>query len=122
MIPEGSYNAEIIEVTPKTSRAGNEMFEVKMNIDHEGEGTHVWDYIVHSLEWKMDSARKSVGLGPDDEVTVESLIGRWVQVRINHETYDGKTRPKVKAWTGPGEADTAQETHVDEGEEDDYPI
>lgn len=114
MLPEGNYNAQIINAEPKTSKAGNAMIEVKMNIDHDGESTHVWDYAVFHIDWKMEDVRSAIGLSPTDDVTTESLKGKWVEVEIVHEEWNDKIKPKVKKWVGEG---TPPETNGDSDKE-----
>ena len=122
MIPEGSYSAQIINAEATTSRAGNEMINVKMNIDHEGESTHVFVYVVFNWEWKVDYVLMSLGMKPDADLTPEAMMGKWVQVRIVHEDHpEYPTKPKVDRWTGPGETQSSDATD-DEGEEVDIAI
>mgnify|MGYP003661776172 CR=1 FL=1 len=122
MLAEGNYNAQIINAEPKTSKAGNEMIEVKMNIDHDGESTHVWDYAVFHIDWKMDDIKSSIGLSSEDDVTVETLMGKWIQVEIIHEEWNGKEKAKVKKWIGVGEAPLTGNDNNDEENDIDYVV
>ena len=121
MIPEGSYSAQINHADTQTSQAGNEMIKTALVIDHEGETAQIHDYIVLHLDWKVEQVRMSLGMNPDDDLTPEAMIGKWVQVRIVHEEHpEYPTKPKLDRWTGPGEPQSSDTT--DEGEEVDIAI
>jgi len=54
LVPEGIYSFKVIEAQDKTSRAGNEMIELKLSIENEAGHTRVlFDYLLEAMASKL---------------------------------------------------------------------
>jgi len=100
-LPKGDYEAVIAVAEAKTSKAGNPMIALTLEIDHDGSTRKVWDYLTFSDAAKGVVGNKCAALGLLDELkdgtlTPESFLGCMCRVRIKHETSEQYgTREKV---------------------------
>jgi hypothetical protein len=66
LLPEGTYDFEVIETSDRPSKKGNDMFMLKFRVfGHDGESRIVWDYIVLGTnfgERKLRNAAAACGL------------------------------------------------------------
>jgi hypothetical protein len=122
LLPEGDHLLEVVNVTEKISKSGNEM----LVLDLECEQGKVRDYLVFSPKtgWKIDTFLKAVGKAPKAkgvlvDVTPSLCLGSKGWARIEHEKDDeGKSWPKVVAWLEKKEV--TQQTQVKK--DDDIPF
>lgn len=107
LIEDGNYEAEITEAKLKVSAAGNTYIALTLTLD--GSNRKVW-YNINFSENEQSRAitlrtLKSIGLDPaalkeaaaDPEAV---FIGKRVEARIEHHTYEGKDRNNVR-WINP---------------------
>ena len=115
MIPEGEHVAQIATVEQTQSKAGNDMLKITMEVAVGEETETIWEYVVlkDNMEWKHDQVRKAVNISADDPLTVDALVGRYVQVEVAHEEYNDKMSPKVKKWVGPAAAPAQEQEEED---------
>lgn len=72
LIPDGEYDAQVIEVDEQTSKAGNAMLKMTVRIWASGGTYQLVDYVVNpSSLWKLKRLASSVGL--NDEFETGSL-------------------------------------------------
>ncbi len=104
-VPAGDYMLEIMEIDPRTTRNGdpmvNVMFEIRngphdgrkvwTNItffkDHENRGAGISLHFLHCIGEPYTGKFK---------VDIMNWIGKKTKATLDVETYDGKTRNKVK--------------------------
>jgi hypothetical protein len=118
LLPEGDHLLEVVNVTEKVSKSGNEM----LVLDLECEQGKVQDYLVFSPKtgWKIDTFLKSVGKAPKSkgvmvDVTPALCLGAQGWARIEHEKDDeGKSWPRVAAWLE--KKDAARQAQVNESD------
>lgn len=60
--PEGTYEATIVSVEEKQSKAGNDMLVVKFRCYSDNRQTLVTDYITDAMTWKLKKIAKAVGM------------------------------------------------------------
>ena len=104
-VPAGTYHAEVSDFEETTSRAGNAMFVVYLEIS---EGTHAGQQIIDRLPQTEKAmfrsaallqalgvkiAKKKIALNP------RSLIGRPVDIVVEDgEPYNGRVRSEVREY------------------------
>jgi hypothetical protein len=122
LLPEGDHLLEVVNVTEKISKSGNEM----LVLDLECEQGKVRDYLVFSPKtgWKIDTFLKSVGKAPKSkgvmvDVTPQLCLGAQGWARIEHEKDDeGKSWPRVVAWLEKKEV--TQQTQINDDDENPF--
>lgn len=98
----GVYDAEVLDCKEKVSKAGNEMLELKLELDTVDGGYHIYDYLIPSKAmWKVGKMLNAFGVRTDEDVDFdpESLIGRQCKVKVkieNDAQYGDKC--KVSEW------------------------
>ena len=110
LVPDGLYCVEIIAAKEKTSKSGNEMFELKLEVRPEGGGSgpKFFDWLVlsESTAWKMDqflaAAGKHPGEGVEVDVDADDLIGLLLTARLRQRKRDKGTTMEVDAYIVPG--------------------
>lgn len=60
--PEGTYEATIVSVEEKQSKAGNDMLVVKFRCYSDNRQTLVTDYITDAMTWKLKKIAKACGM------------------------------------------------------------
>lgn len=127
-VPAGTYRAEVSDFEETTSKAGNEMFVVYLEII---EGPHAGQQIIDRLPQTeramfrsaaflqalgVKIARKKIALNP------RALIGRPVDIVVEDgEPYNGRVKSEVREYlraTKPAKAEPAADPMADEGEID----
>lgn len=127
-VPEGEYTVRIIEAVETISKgSGAEM--IKLNLEVEGHGCRLFDYLIasESTAWKVDAFRRALGEtvvpGVPVEIHPQELISKTARARLKTEEYNGKTSNKIDAWLEPvggvagttsSQAAMAEEDSVDE--------
>lgn len=101
-IPEvGEYGFQVIEFEKTLSKAGKKMAKLKIKLDSDGYGCHIYDYLVLSanMEWKLATFFESLGLKqkgePLNKMPWDKVLGAFGRVKIKHEIYEGEERCKV---------------------------
>ena len=101
-IAPGDYRVRIHDVVEKTSRNGNTMFEVTLDVS--GKNTKLWYYLVLSSD---DFAKTNNRIGtfyqcfgippaPIRDGIEKTWIGKVGGVRVKHEDYNGEMQAKVQ--------------------------
>ena len=127
-VAPGTYRAEVSDFEETTSKAGNAMFVVYLEIT---EGTHAGQQIIDRLPQTeramfrsaaflqalgVKIAKKKIALNP------RSLIGRPVDIVVEDgEPYNGRVRSEVREYlraTKPAKAEPADDPMADEAEID----
>jgi hypothetical protein len=86
--PAGEYDFEIVQATEKNSKAGNPMFELKLQMFNGEKSRFLTDYIVCTMEFKLRHFFESIGRIKDydsgnvDAGRLQGAAGRLV---IKHE-------------------------------------
>lgn len=130
-VPAGTYHAEVSDFEETTSKAGNAMFVVYLEII---EGPHAGQQIIDRLPQTEKAmfrsaaflqalgvkiAKKKIALNP------RSLIGRPVDIIVEDgEPYNGRVKSEVREYlraTKPAKAEPEDDPMADEVEEDDAP-
>jgi hypothetical protein len=63
LLEPGVYDFEIMDAADKTSKAGNEMIELKICIyGADGNGVYIFDYLLESIAYKLRHACDACGL------------------------------------------------------------
>lgn len=131
-VPAGTYHAEVSDFEETTSKAGNAMFVVYLEII---EGPHAGQQIVDRLPQTEKAmfrsaaflqalgvkiAKKKIALNP------RSLIGRPVDIVVEDgEPYNGRVKSEVREYlraTKPAKAEPEDDPMADEVEEDAAPV
>ena len=126
-VAPGTYHAEVSDFEETTSKAGNTMFVVYLEIT---EGAHAGQQIIDRLPQTEKAmfrsaaflqalgvkiAKKKIALNP------RSLIGRPVDIVVEDgEPYNGKVKSEVREYlraTKPAKAEPSDDPMADEAEE-----
>jgi len=87
LLPDDTYEAEVIQCAEKVSKKGQDMLAIKLNVlDGEGRGHHVYDYVSpHFFPQKFKAFFESMGQLPMYESGVidpELILGQYVTAII----------------------------------------
>ena len=91
LLPEGTYDAEVIEAEERTSQKGNDMIALTLQVAHpEGYEARVWDYLVSvpAAVFKIRMFCEAAGLDKQYQsgrLTAKECIGKNVSARIGIE-------------------------------------
>ncbi len=105
----GDYRVRIDEVIPKTSKSGNEMFELTLAVS--GKNSKLWYYIVLMPD---NRERTNQNLGKFFEAfritnfdlnQYHTWLGKIGGVRVKHEEYNGEISAKVQYLLKPEKTD-----------------
>lgn len=67
LLPDGTYDCEVIDTSDKPSKKGSDMYTLKLNVFGDEGGQHVYDYMVignHYGERKLRHAADAFNLIP----------------------------------------------------------
>lgn len=63
LMPNGEYDFEVVAVSDKPSKEGNDMITLKLNVyDSDGNGRIIFDYLTAAMGYKLRHAADSCGL------------------------------------------------------------
>ena len=91
LLPEGTYEAEVIEAEERTSQKGNDMIALTLQVAHpDGYEARVWDYLVSvpAAVFKIRMFCEAAGLDKQYQsgrLTAKECIGKKVSARIGIE-------------------------------------
>ncbi len=97
-IPAGDHRVRIAKVEEKTSRTGNAMLEIVLDVS--GYNSSLWYYLVFMNDnpkmtnQKLGQIFDSFGIQPGNMNTA-SWVGKVGGARIKHELYNGENTAKV---------------------------
>lgn len=132
LVARGVYPAKVAEVTAKDSSKGNAMLEVIFRLDGgDYDEVPLWHYIVlpsddldevagRIAEERLAEFVLAIGGKKKGQLNTDRAVGKPVQVRVKHETYEEEPRAKVAAVLPPGDVDDEEEEgDGDEGTQED---
>lgn len=101
VIPPGDYRVRINDVVEKTSKNGNTMFEITLDVS--GKNAKLWYYLVLATD---DFAKTNNRIGmfyhcfrippaPIRDGIEKTWVGKIGGVRVKHEDYNGEMQAKV---------------------------
>lgn len=99
-IPDGEYNAKVVEVTKEDGQAAEYLKWTFELTDEEFEGRKVFlnTSLAPQALWNLRGLLEAIGVDvPDDELDIDlsDLTDRDIGLLIENETYEGKKRPRV---------------------------
>jgi hypothetical protein len=102
-LPEpGVYGAIIRSVEPATSRAGNPMLVIELDLLPSHHPVRTWVVLQDGENWRLQRFCASADVGCSDShdgpIDPELFTNRVCFIRVEHEEYRGKTQVKVKAF------------------------
>ncbi len=100
-IQAGDHDVEIVEAVATTNKnTGNDQLRVTFE---DPSGAQITDWLVHkpTVAWKWRQLWEAAGLpwtGTGGKVKVDEadLVGRRVHIDVINDTYEGRTRAKVR--------------------------
>lgn len=100
LIPIGDHRVRINDVIAKTSKAGNDMFEITFDVS--GYGSKLWFYLVldpsdtKKTNQRIGSFFDSFGITDFNMAHYANWKGKIGAVRVAHEEYNGEQQAKVR--------------------------
>lgn len=100
LIPIGDHRVRINDVVAKTSKAGNDMFEITLDVS--GYGSKLWFYLVldasdtKKTNQRIGSFFDSFGITDFNMSHYANWKGKIGAVRVAHEEYNGEQQAKVR--------------------------
>lgn len=113
LLPEGTYDFEVVKAEEKESKKGNPMLEINMKVFRaDGDGfIFVRDWLMEAFPMKLIHFCREVGLESryaDGVLTAEECVGRTGRVQIVQKQQDGfDPQNSVKDY-GPGKGVAAK--------------
>ena len=95
LLTDGEYDFKVLEAEQKTSKSGNPMLAVKLDIMTENGSSHIYDYIVPSSnfgERKLKAFARAIGLETEytnGTLTGELAVGKFGKVAIGMQEASG---------------------------------
>jgi len=95
VLPPGEYPAMVETAEEKTSKAGNPMLVVELNVyKTDGHTVSVKDYMItggqYSADWKIKNLCKSAGIEVTGTLNASDLVGRGLRVKLGIKPAEGK--------------------------------
>ena len=101
LLPDGTYNFEVMEAEEKLSKGGNEMIRLKLKVyDGSGGFKYVDDYLLEAILYKVKHCMDACGLSAEyarGELDAKDMIGRSGQVKIISQQDKEKNYPPRNA-------------------------
>lgn len=124
VFPKGIYDFEVITAEEKTSKAGNDMIEVRLRVfDAEGNRTTVTDYLMEAIAYKLRHAAAACGLlgsYEQGQLNADNMVGCCGKVVLAVETPVGYPEKNVvKDYISPKEGEKLPEKKSPSKELDD---
>lgn len=100
IIPIGDHRVRINDVISKNSKAGNEMYEITLDVS--GYGSKLWFYLVidptdsKKTNQRIGSFFDSFGITDYNLANYIRWKGKVGAVRVVHEEYNGENQAKVR--------------------------
>jgi hypothetical protein len=98
LLPDGTYDFEVISAVDKQSKSGNDMAEIKLRIDDERQHI-ITDYLVaiDSMAYKVKHFAESVGLLDEynaGHMPAEQMVGCVGRAKIKTQAAKGEYKAK----------------------------
>ena len=100
IIPVGDHRVRINDVISKNSKAGNEMYEITLDVS--GHGSKLWFYLVidptdsKKTNQRVGAFFDSFGITDYNLANYIRWKGKVGAVRVVHEEYNGEQQAKVR--------------------------
>lgn len=100
IIPQGDHRVRINDVISKQSKAGNDMFEITLDVS--GHSSRLWYYLVldpsdpKKTNQRIGSFFDSFGITDYNMANYTRWKGKVGAVRVIHEEYNGENQAKVR--------------------------
>ena len=100
LVPAGDHRVRINDVISKKSKAGNDMFEITLDVS--GYGSKLWYYLVldptdsKKTNQRIGSFFDSFGITDYNLGNYPRWKGKVGAVRVIHEEYNGENQAKVR--------------------------
>ena len=100
IIPVGDHRVRINDVISKKSKAGNDMYEITLDVS--GYGSKLWFYLVidptdsKKTNQRVGSFFDSFGITDYNTANYAHWKGKVGAVRVVHEEYNGEQQAKVR--------------------------
>jgi hypothetical protein len=101
VLPPGEYPAMVETAEERTSKAGNPMLVVELNVyKNDGNTVTVKDYMItggqYSADWKIKNLCKSAGIEVTGTLNASDLVGRGLRVKLGIKPAEGQYREQNK--------------------------
>jgi hypothetical protein len=100
LVPTGDHRVRINDVISKNSKAGNEMYEITLDVS--GHSSKLWFYLVidpadsKKTNQRVGSFFDSFGITDYNMANYPRWKGKVGAVRVVHEEYNGEQQAKVR--------------------------
>lgn len=99
--PEGVHSAKVTKIDEVTFQGGNVGFKITFEITAgAGKGARVIENypFVDTAMWKLKAFFEACGIRANGRISVDidKLIGKAVEITVNHEEYNGQLRARIQ--------------------------
>lgn len=99
--PEGVHPAKVTKIDEVTFQGGNVGFKITFEITAgAGKGARVIENypFVDTAMWKLKAFFEACGIRANGRISVDidKLIGKAVEITVNHEDYNGQLRARIQ--------------------------
>jgi hypothetical protein len=99
--PEGVHSAKVTKIDEVTFQGGNVGFKITFEITAgAGKGARVIENypFVDAAMWKLKAFFEACGIRANGRISVDidKLIGKAVEITVNHEEYNGQLRARIQ--------------------------
>lgn len=97
LLPEATYDVEVVEAIEKQSKSGNDMIVLELRVYTDGGHRDLTDYVVSNLAWKVKGAAKGFGLLAEyesGELSANDFLGKSGKAKIGRQGPSGDFGPK----------------------------
>lgn len=99
--PEGVHPAKVTKIDEVTFQGGNVGFKITFEITAgAGKGARVIENypFVDTAMWKLKAFFEACGIRANGRISVDidKLIGKAVEITVNHEEYNGQLRARIQ--------------------------
>lgn len=99
--PEGVHSAKVTKIDEVTFQGGNVGFKIAFEITAgAGKGARVIENypFVDAAMWKLKAFFEACGIRANGRISVDidKLIGKAVEITVNHEEYNGQLRARIQ--------------------------
>lgn len=122
--PEGVHSAKVTKIDEVTFQGGNVGFKITFEITAgAGKGARVIENypFVDTAMWKLKAFFEACGIRANGRISVDidKLIGKAVEITVNHEEYNGQLRARIQEVNKLAPKAAAEEADDDEDLEED---
>lgn len=104
--PKGTYHARLEAVEKKVANSGNQMLVWRFRTLEDKRAWWLNTVLTRDAKWKVDETAIACGATGEGQVRIDvsKLVNNPCRLVIDHQTYEGETRPYVKKVLPPNEA------------------